>query len=51
MDGTSSDPIERLTQIASTLRGGDALAHAELVTIADELVVIAEGLNAQRNPQ
>jgi hypothetical protein len=51
MDDTSSDPIERLTQIAGTLRAGDAVAHAELVTIADELIVIAEGLNAQRNPQ
>ncbi|MGC5078405.1 hypothetical protein [Agrococcus sp. DT81.2] len=51
MDDTSPDPIERLTQIAGMLRDGDALARDELVTIADELVVIAEGLNAQRNPQ
>jgi len=51
MDETSRDPIERLTEIAGALRAGDALAHAELVTIADELGVIAEDLNAQRNPQ
>ena len=51
MDETSRDPIERLTEIAGTLRADETLPHDELVGIADELIVIAEGLNAQRNPQ
>ncbi|MGM1029961.1 MAG: hypothetical protein ACQEWM_08840 [Actinomycetota bacterium] len=51
MDKPSPDPIERLTQLASDVEGSTHEPEAALASVAEALRLIADELDAMRNPQ
>jgi hypothetical protein len=51
MDEPSPDPIERIAQLAASIEGRSRDPEAALGDVAAALRLIAEQLDARRNPQ